>query len=297
MRTTLFATSLLLAVSLLPVPLRGEAANACEQAPLVEPSELVDFIHPGVRVQRAKPDGLLCEPKPGSDCSLGFILQHTDTHKLWATGAGHCFNTELTPGDGQLFYAYHPDFGAWGRVAWSRASRTPDMAPVDIALIEIFPWAQDNVNASVPVFGGPEGTTHASDPYTPNSPVGHYGMPWVPSSPVGLARAGLLINWTASHFLCTCAVSHGDSGSPFIDISTGKALGLAYASEPDVYIVGITPPSEVNGTATIKHWGPLFETQLALIHAQNDDWKKLVLDEEPLSAFGQALKTGEAALG
>lgn len=291
MRPSLVALMLVTTTILVPSPLRAELSDACNTPPALEPSPLVDFIHPGVRVIRAKPEGALCKPKIGSDCSLGFIL-NDPAGRYFATGAGHCFDSDLRPGDGKVLYATHPDFGAWGRIVYSQASWTPNFAPIDIALIEIFGWAQDNVNVSVPVFGGPEGITHASDVYVPNATVGHYGMPWVIGSPVGLARAGLLINWTASHFLCTCAVSHGDSGSPFLDLSTGKALGLAYASEPDVYIIGITPPSEINGTATVRHWGPLFETQLAHLSAQGNGWNGLQLSTSSLSAFGEVLRTG-----
>lgn len=271
-------------VALVAPTLRGESGHACEQAPLLDPT--AKFITPGVRVQKARTTALVdCTPTAGSDCSLGFILKNA-TGAYWATGAGHCFGN--VTGTNNLF-AYHPEFGAWGKVEYSLQNRTHGPAPSDIALIRIFPWYQDNVDPAVPVFGGPTGLVPANESAPASGTVAHYGMPVVPGTPVGVPRVGILINWTSTHWHCTCADYHGDSGSPHLDMTTGRALGLLFSSDPQVWVGVVIPPEEINGTRTVRAFGPMFANELDHVKAQNAAWSSLSLATANLTALGQAI--------
>lgn len=270
----------LFAILTLASPLRAESLWPCEP---VTPSPGTDkFIQPGTRVQRANPGDLnptMCMPKPGSDCTLGFLLRDDRTGHVWATAAGHCMGNNISQASN--VYAFHPVHGPWGKVYFSVGTLEVSPTPTrDIAFIRIFDVYQNRVNASIPVFGGPVGMVNMSDLSPEDGIAAHHGMPTVPASPVGLPRVGIFHGWDAQHVAsCTCATAGGDSGSPYLWLDGGgKAVGLHFGKK------SLTEPSTtVTG---------LFDSQLALGYAYNDDWRHLKLYEAPLTPLGLAFAEG-----
>lgn len=271
--TVFFLASL--AMVSLAAPLRAESLWTCEP---VTPSPGTDtFIQPGTRVQRANPSDInpaMCMPKPGSDCTLGFILRDNRTGHLWATAAGHCMGSNITqPGS---TYAFHPVHGPWGKVYFSVGALSVINPTRDIALIRIFDVYQSRVNVSVPVFGGPVGMINMSDVSPGEGVIAHHGMPTVPSSPASLGRVGIFQGWDAQHVAaCTCVTAGGDSGSPYLWLDGGgKAVGLHHGKRSST-----EPTTTVTG---------LFDSQLALLYAHESDWRHLKLAEAELTPLGRA---------
>lgn len=284
---TLVALVLLATASLGAPSLRGETVTACEAAPLIDPP--TRFIQPGNRSMSARVLNGICQPKVGLECSLGFILRDPqDGDRLWALAAGHCYGY-VNESDAPRTYAYHPQYGAWGRVMFSVGHATFGVVQQDIALIRIFDHYQDNVDPSVPVFGGPVGMVQPGETAPAEGRLAHFGTPLVPGSPVGLPRVGVLNGWNGEWFECTCATQGGDSGSPYLELTTGgRALGMHFGHPVD----GLTGVPALDTEASTTSLGPLLHTQLALLAAHNSAYGRLTLQNASLTPFGQALVDG-----
>lgn len=284
---TLGVVAILLAgsASMFVPTLRGEMLNACEAPPLIDP--LVQFIRPGNRSMTARVQDGLCKPKLLLECSLGFIVREPGG-RLWALAAGHCYG-DVTETETPRVYAYHPEFGAWGRVMFSVGDAQFGIVQEDIALIRIFDHYQDNVDPSVPVFGGPQGMVQPGDLAPEEGRIAHFGTPAVPVSPIGLPRVGVLNGWNAEWFECTCATQGGDSGSPAIELTTGgRAVGMHFGHP----VEGATGIPQLDSEASTTSIGPLLHTQLALLADHDPAYGLLTLVDADLTPFGQALVDG-----
>lgn len=194
-----------------------------------------DFIQPGRHIKSIPPpNNGVSSTTASSQCSIGFILQDGNNGPYYATTAGHCLAVGK-PAQSNMWWSATPLAEVtWGQAVYGRVERTTVILPelgalevtIDHVLIQISPDYQENVNKSLPIFGGPTGVADASEVLL-GTPVGHYGLPAIIGTPSGLPRAGAFgghdgaIEWS-----CHCAAVKGDSGSPFIELVDGKALGL-----------------------------------------------------------------------
>lgn len=286
MERSALALVAILLIALTPATLRGETTTACDTVNPVAEASQAKFIQPGAHVMKAKPSlGAACVPEEASDCTLGFLLRDPATGRVWATAAGHCFGAMTVGQQSNPRYAYDPALGPFARLSYSATVGSSGWDPtVDIALLRIFDDYQNNVDASVMVWGGPQGMIQPGDEATENGTTAHVGVPL--GAPAPIPRIGILRAYDAQLFHCTCAVAHGDSGSPMVDLSSGgKAMGLLYGAVND---------NDPTGNPTVSHWtgthamGPLFKTQLDIIRAASPEYANLVLYEAPLSAFAEA---------
>lgn len=243
-RTTLLCAALVLAAALAALPGPAQAESFEEK-----------FIQPGRGLIVQQIDaGILGELKPDTPCTIGFILVDP-AGRYYATTAGHCRLSDST--------VSHPTYGTWGVFLWDSYVRVGDVIESDLALIHIYDAYQNNVDPSVRFWGGPTGVA-APASLAPGVLIAHTGFPLYENpftSMAGQARSGPLLSHDATMWHVQSVVSGGDSGSPFIDVDTGLALGGLSG------LVGDFPA------------GANFGNDLARIHAAG--WPTLTLATAP----------------
>jgi hypothetical protein len=145
-------------------------------------------------------------------CTLGFVFTDASANEYVIT-AGHCLPAGAT--------AYDETGEAFGHVVVNIQSGTDD-----VALIAIDADKRAAIDPSVRVWGGPTSvatpaTVRAGDQvlFTGYS----FGLGDVPATS---ARNGVLVADDDVHYMADTSASEGDSGAPFIDETTGSALGI-----------------------------------------------------------------------
>jgi hypothetical protein len=97
----------------------------------------------------------------------------------------------------------------------------------DFALIALHPSDFDDVNPSIPVWGGPVGTSDGTDPLDEVYSFGNSSLRQgieALSPKYGLSLGTISSGWSTPLYTITPGIP-GDSGSPFLD-SEGRALGV-----------------------------------------------------------------------
>lgn len=203
-------------------------AQIVPAAVVLTPSE--KFIQPGRHMGAAPPPGSGLEA--GAQCSIAFILRDGPTGRFYATTAGHCLAQGADARSNMWWSATPTQSIVWGEAIRSVVVRVDPCVPAygcevttDYALIWIDDEFQDNVDPAVAIFGGPTGVADLTS-VPLHTPAAHHGLPAVFGTPAGLARAGIYMGYAGDEWRCACATVKGDSGSPVIELGTGKALGI-----------------------------------------------------------------------
>ena len=208
-------------------------------------------IHPGVMTITA-----------GGQCTANFVFY--DAGNVYIGQAAHCsttggasdvngcttgslpLGTEVSVGGasrpGILVY------NAWLAMQAAHETNVDACAKNDLALIRLDPADKDNVNPSIPHWGGPTGintagTAFLQKAYSYGNSSLRLGLTLL-SPHLGIVRNDTNNGW--SHQINTIPPDvPGDSGSPYLD-STGKALG-----QLSTLLIGV-PELVVNGVGDLN---------------------------------------------
>ena len=182
-----------------------------DDEPVVEPECTAEWC-------RIQPGALLGDESSGF-CTMGFLFRDGDTGRLLISTAAHCTDEvgeQFHAEDEEETFRMQPE--AFGSVVF----RTDGL---DFALIEIDEGREDDVSASVRVFGGPEGVAFVGDTAFGDQ-VMYYGYGFTfDLTPELRPRTGILTNHNEEEYQSNSAGMFGDSGAAVLHES-GKALGL-----------------------------------------------------------------------
>ncbi len=169
--------------------------------PVSASSEEAQFIQPGSEVET-----------PVGFCTLNFVFRKPSTGELFIGTAGHC--VEGTNG------RVKTEGVAWGTVVLDVDADT------DFALIRIDSNRYSSVRPAVRHWGGPVGSTVASETQIGSQVVFFgYGMGFG-SAETSRPRQGVLIGDSPDDYTADTLAVFGDSGGPLLHKPTGKALGI-----------------------------------------------------------------------
>lgn len=153
-------------------------------------------------------------------CSIGFLLADA-AGAIYATTSGHCIAAPSLS---------HPLYGVWGDVV-AVSLTAPEVDPgTDIALVRIREEMLDYVEPSMRWVGGPSGLAAPGD-LPRGAPLAYAGAPVVGQSVTAAIlppRPAIVLESGAIEIVASSAVFPlgGESGSPILDIATGRAVGL-----------------------------------------------------------------------
>lgn len=189
--------------------------------------------------------GSLIQP---SGCTAGFLFVDPVSQAYYLSTAAHCTDSlDGTTQDGTGTRIELADVGAIGTVVFDSDGPTPNSGlirnnpAVDFSLILLDPGINLLAHPQMISFQGPTGFSDCSD-VRAGDLIGIYGHGQI-FEPIGAlhGREGPFERCIDRQYQAAVPVFFGDSGSPVLHVTTGKALGFASAGDPSG-VVGPTWP-------------------------------------------------------